>query len=641
MTGGKWTIDNFQFPMASSLRAAIVNWKLSIANCQLMVVLCLCFPGVARAELDPELDKPYRLQVVVHVADNRFLTPIFREQLLAGLRDQLQLALGPLALVETTSTHPLLAEIEARGLENALDGWEGLSGLKTHFVLVDFAAGVYSIKARQHDGMTGLQSPVVRAAQIADRSLVARAAAQLVLQDFGLVGTVISAEKEVQLALKAGKLGGNLERLVKPGDVFAISRITDEGGKLHGSRLSRALLEVMDTPKGGVCRCRLWHRYQEDDLRDRPGVMGYRCLKLTTTSGPLKLRLIDDDQFQPLAGVQVHVWRPGSAKAAELTTNQSGLAVTRESYPHFALVRVLGSAQFPVEITSDRIVVCRLKMQPDSEVLAPLLLRKDQWLRRILDDLRLASERVGDLNSQLSSRSLDKALEAARTGLESMVSEINYLTVERDDILRQASAKAAQMDLRQGEIALESLRRKKQDLERFVSRIESVRKEATSAATLGLAKMLERARLFEEQADFDQAIDLYKKVLEASPDQPKVKDHLAKLRTDWALKNARHAEARAFLTKVWPGLAVHELAKNLDKAKEALSTCRDAHDHLTPLKVVQSNAIHAAHLQKQLQALKNQTNADNPAQARQIVQVIDGLRRLHKDATDAAEKGNQ
>ena len=74
----------------------------------------------ARAQLDPELDKPYRLQVVLHVADNRLLTPAFQEQLQGDLRDQLQLALGPLAKVEVVRSHPLLVNVEAKGLDTGL-----------------------------------------------------------------------------------------------------------------------------------------------------------------------------------------------------------------------------------------------------------------------------------------------------------------------------------------------------------------------------------------------------------------------------------------------------------------------------------------------------------------------------------------
>ena len=72
-----------------------------------------------------------------------------------------------------------------------------------------------------------------------------------------------------------------------------------------------------------------------------------------------------------------------------------------------------------------RTVVCRLKTQAGAESAAPIEFRKDQWLRRVLEDLRLASERVADLNDQLS-KSLDGALQAARLGLA-----IDQWTIDR------------------------------------------------------------------------------------------------------------------------------------------------------------------------------------------------------------------
>jgi tetratricopeptide (TPR) repeat protein len=145
--------------------------------------------------------------------------------------------------------------------------------------------------------------------------------------------------------------------------------------------------------------------------------------------------------------------------------------------------------------------------------------------------------------------------------------------------------------------------------------------------------MLERARLFEGEADFDQAIALYEKVLQASPEQAKVKDYLAKLKADWAPKNPEHRDARVFLVKTWPKLDVAELKNNLGKAHEALAVCKAASDKLTPLKVMQANVAHAAHLTKYLETLKRQDSVDNRAQAKAIAQVIDGLSRLHQEAT--------
>src|SRR5438067_1118494 len=143
----------------------------------LCVYLCLSVASPARAALDPELKTPYQLRVVLHIADHRALTPVFQQQLQRELAGQLQLTYGPLARVEVVRVHRLLKDIRARGLQ-ALDDWGELSGFKTHFVLVDYADGCYRLQARQHDGMTGMASPVIRRDQTPEPRLVARTAAR-------------------------------------------------------------------------------------------------------------------------------------------------------------------------------------------------------------------------------------------------------------------------------------------------------------------------------------------------------------------------------------------------------------------------------------------------------------------------------
>src|SRR5262245_56629256 len=123
----------------------------------LSLVVFLGLVGVSglRAEA-VESTKPYRLRVVLDVGKHRVLTDVFREQLRRELRDGLQASFGALAQVEVADTHPRLAEVRRDGLKAALDRWHYLTGVKTHFVLVDFIDGQYVLQARQHDGLTGL-----------------------------------------------------------------------------------------------------------------------------------------------------------------------------------------------------------------------------------------------------------------------------------------------------------------------------------------------------------------------------------------------------------------------------------------------------------------------------------------------------
>src|SRR5262249_45167336 len=155
-----------------------------------------------------ELRKPYRLQVVLHVAEHPLLTEVFREQVRRELGDGLQAALGELARVEVVTQHPRLADVLERGLGRSLDGWRERSDVKTHFVLLDRSGVHYEVRARQYDGTVGVPSPVVRHDRTRDRAFVAKAAAQLIQHDFGAVGTVRTEPKDgvVEVELRGGGL---------------------------------------------------------------------------------------------------------------------------------------------------------------------------------------------------------------------------------------------------------------------------------------------------------------------------------------------------------------------------------------------------------------------------------------------------
>ena len=59
-----------------------------------MCSLCLCGESFG---LDPEPKTPYRLQVVLHFADHRLLTDVFRDRVERELRDGLQASFGDLS----------------------------------------------------------------------------------------------------------------------------------------------------------------------------------------------------------------------------------------------------------------------------------------------------------------------------------------------------------------------------------------------------------------------------------------------------------------------------------------------------------------------------------------------------------------
>src|SRR5947208_2219208 len=82
------------------------------------------------------------------------------------------------------------------------------------------------------------------------RLLVAREAALLINQDFGLVGTVTQVGKdgEVTVRLKGGALGVPLQPWAGKGQVFAIAAIGRPGSGRPSEHLEWALLRVEKEP---------------------------------------------------------------------------------------------------------------------------------------------------------------------------------------------------------------------------------------------------------------------------------------------------------------------------------------------------------------------------------------------------------
>ncbi|MCC6417545.1 MAG: hypothetical protein IT429_04785 [Gemmataceae bacterium] len=602
------------------------------------VYLCSSVTPSARAALDPEAETLYPLRVVLHVADHRLLTPIFQDRLERELGDYLTAAYGKLARVEVVRGHPLLKDIRARGLQ-ALDSWDAPSAVKTHFVLVDYADGQYRLQARQHDGWTGLCSPVVRRDETPDRQLVALAAARLVDRDFGLAGTVTKVEGEtVEVTLRGGGLGVPVGRWVRRGEVFAVTRVTEEAGRRRAARLEWVLLQVRDVGAGGVCRCQLFHRYREDRLGSEPGVLGYRCLKLTTERGSLRLRLVNEETGMFLNGALVRVSRAGfGSKGEERVSGADGLVTTAEQYRDVAFAQILigGAvrAKLPVEIVDDRVVVARVNVSAQAVAAGQLMLRKDRWIRRTYEGLSVIANRFAELNRALD-RSPEAALALARTGREALKAETASLADEHDQLVKSAANLPGGLDLRAGEQQLQQLQEQGRRLEEFIGRLDKLVREANSPETRELQATLERARLKEGEADYETAIQLYEAVLRNRKDQADVKSHLEKLKAAWAIEDGdtAHAQARDFVVNTWPRLTVAEVAAQLPKAAAALKVLVSRKDRLTPQKLLRANIDHAKRLRKELEVLRFAADSeDNRARTKVLVRAAEQLQALHPE----------
>jgi tetratricopeptide (TPR) repeat protein len=608
--------------------------------------LCtLCLSGESPAALDPEIGKPYQLTVVVQVAEHPPLAAGFADQIRRELRDSLRAALGDLAHVQVTDQHPLLKEAETRGLQPALEAWPEVSEQKTHFVLIDYVDGQYEIQAGQHDGLTGLASPVARRARTPDRQLVARLAALMIDRDFGMVGTIDPniKETEVNVTLKGAALGVPLDHWVAKDDVFAIAQVIKGSKGLRSFRVEWALLRALAEPKDGICRCQLFNR-KMNPLQMGATVVGYRCLKLGTATAPLRLRLVNEADRTPLAGQAVTISANdfGPKPKEEHSTQADGTIQSKESYQNIAFVRVLDAggdvrAKIPVAIFGDRTVDCLLKKNRQEEELGDWNSKRKRWQERIYDSHLAVNELFQELNQYLEKQQVKEALAAAQNGLKAMENEdANF----RDDLAElQKTAQTAggtqtkdlMNDLAQGERQLQELGKMRKQLSDSVADWEKALQKAQSPEARRLLTMVEQAKLLEREAKFDDAILMYEKILREPDAPPSVKDRWQKLQRQWTLKDKQHGQARSLIYNVWPKMdSATEMKAHLDEVRKAFQICKAAGDRLTPLKLLNANIALSSKLQKELDGLQG-TSEGGGTKAQTIADVAGELSKLTEE----------
>jgi hypothetical protein len=623
-----------------------------------LAVLCLgSIPALAGAaplaHLDPEVGTPYRLQVVLHIAQHRQFTDVFRGQVERELHDTLQAALGDLAEVEVVHTHPHLAKIEAEGLQQGLDGWNDVTGVKTHIVLIDFTDDQYEIQARQHDGLTGLLSPVVRRLRIDDRQLVARTAALLVDRDFGAVGTVTKRidPQTMEVTLKASRLKGDLGHWVKKGEIFAIAAIAIPPGKpAKGFRVEWALLQVSEEPQSGVCTCKLFHRLQ-NPMPETGAIRGYRCLKLGTVRGPLRLRLVDDTPAKtPLNGIQIGVSRYDFREGAELerhSTNSDGFVQTEKDYPGVAFVRVLSGSRarirIPVPILDDRIVECRMANDAKAETFASLEVRKERWMRHLYERIQVLSDLADDLKDLETKSLLAAARDKAVPSLKDLETEMDRLKDEQTELEKSARelGAAGRLDLHEGEQLLHTLQLQREKLGTHVTDLQSALAEQNNPRKQGLQNLLNQATLLEDQAEYGQALAKYDEVFTKYADllaksdptkTEKLKAHAADLKKAWEPKNDAHRQARGFIYEKWPTFKTSkEMNEHFQEAQAAFQACMAANDRLAPKKLYKETVAHINDVEKELAQLRDAEDEDSQKKTETIAKVAEELKKLLQD----------
>jgi len=614
----------------------------------LFISLCLC--GESRA-LDPESTTPYKVTVVVRVADQPLLTktPIFKKHLLRELEQGLRASLGAMAEVEVKDAadkpenqSPLWKAVAEKGLQAGLDRPpRDTSPIKTHFVNVDYVDGQYEIQARQYDGLTGQASPTVRRERTPDRQFVARKATLLLDHDFGLVGTITDNGdgQTVQVAFKGGARQVPLERWVKPDDVFALVQVGADG---RTTRVPWVLLQAEAAPdENGSCRCKLLPKQRAL----KTAGAGFRCMKLGTVQAPLRLRVIEGGRKGPPHALKdppiVLVGRRGfdERKPLQLVAEANGYCTTERQkddprYNGVVFVSVVTGgevrAQVALPLVDERTIT--LPIRPGEADSATVTLRY-LWEQSLLNEKLTLEELFKSLNTEIEVSNKQPAMDHARQALDGLNERLTRYNEEQAELSKiKVGSKA--LDISKGKQRLDDVAKGRDKLRDWVGRLDEILKEENSAEVKEAKASFVRAGQFEADGDYDRAIELYEKVL-AKTQEAKLAARLPKLKAAWKPQSDDHRKAREFIYATWPQPVEPAAMKaRIQQAQAALDVCRKVNDPFGPRKLFAVANSHAAKLTQLLEGL----DPGDTKLGEELLEITDLLKKLITDTTTAVKE---
>jgi hypothetical protein len=599
-----------------------------------------------------DLNKPYRLRIVVAFAENQALTPVFRDRVRRELQDGIQAAFGDLAVVEVVSDHPRLPDIRKLGLGRGLDGWNERSEYKTHFVLIDERDGQYELQARQHDGPTAQPGPLVRVDHTNDREFVARTASLLIERDFGFTATfdrwpaevkgqLLSGE--VKLRLKGAGLGVPLSRWVRKGDVFAV--VQESAGSGPGRVVPWAVVQVEDEPGAdATCSGRLFWRFTPTP----PATASFRCLKLGVKPSPVRLRIVQSKPggVAPLENaLSIQVRRHGfegdpvgPPTLTDALGNYSTAHLDQQGlFDRLAFVTVSSSdrtvTRAAVPLLDDKPVVLAVTVAEKDNDLSGL--RADSWRKDVAEShlVHISVRREIAALAEKGRTSHADLLEKARAALDRTREDQARLSAERDKL----TGDGVDPKLLEGQARLlKQLEQGATDLDQFVKQLEQTDREENKPERKAALDAVGKAQLAEANADYEEAIHLLEGAQAVLNDDGLAK-RIAKLKDEWTPKDEALAEARRYIYQDWARLDTEGLERELPTAEKALQTCKRFKDRIGPRKLLLLTEAHASRLTKELEVLRPELKADDEKAADQIKKVSEGLVRLTKDALNYLE----
>jgi tetratricopeptide (TPR) repeat protein len=635
--------------------------------------------------LPPESDQPYVWKILVHTQSHPSLHSVRRTQFLKNLKASLTSALGSelgtVEVIDLTSVAPEKWEPHWKAWNER--GWAALpedkslrkiTGVKTHFLKVQVKDGRFRIESQQHDGNTGLLSPMVRVQEVSDADTLGRVAGLMLGMDFGPVGTVeLLPENSTHclIRLRGGDLNG-IDRWVKLGDVFTFSIVrnmprppspemkppaTKPGQKFEiptepiAQQQSITLLKVVDLPKPGIAKCEIHCGYLQPFPNDTR-VIGYRALKLATHAGPVSVRVVNDQAEPPPASTPLEVWandtgfrdKPSVSDTLDgrnqvYTSGRNlcglGCVVVKlgSERKHFVVPILEGGPPVPLQFEYSEAKVKAANFENKCE----------RFYERVVDAYQAQDELLRALRGMIQKQQNQAALERASTGVKVAQSTDTVLTQELTQLQQHplASNERAKRLLESCERNLEIYRQGKPSLEAKIEELKVVIAKANNPAEFEREfKMNELKRQItyhERRGEIPEALDVYDQLYELTKSE-EVKERKQKLEEEWRVKSPEHDTARKYVTDEWSKLnTTAEIKGGIPKLRAAVEQMAKSQDKYG-LRWVQTGILSAVTRLKDVGDTLSPDLVQDKEQIKELQAVLDELRKVDELARDERKK---
>lgn len=584
-------------------------------------------PLSAQTGLEAEAAGQTLWRVVVKVEPHPLLTASFRDQVRRDIVATLQPALGPLGTADVIDLEEALAgkadslvqDFNSKGF-GALDGARDLTGVKTHFLRIEVKNGQFHLESRQHDGFVGLPSPVIRNQTIRAPELVGRTAGLMIERDFGLAGTLDFAKAdatEVTVKFRGGKLG-SVSRYVQEGDVFAVSRIRKAANRPAPPPARTATGKIIAPPPGsvppaaltpevhsftylkvaavnadGTARCTVIRSPNfRTTLPAGPGVMGYRCLKLSTVPAPIAVRIVSGSDGSaattPIANVRATESFQAKEDPKDFLDFRDGLYRSSRPFSNLACVTIsLGkskSEHFPVPVLGPEPITLRFETSPEAEAKAVFERSAIAVSTRAADSRIAQAAAFEGIGKLIDARKNGEALARARAAFEAADAADKVLSEELEQLKPQgkgvagADALFANVDRQ-----LVAIRASNAQLAGTIKQLDAVVEKEKDPAVLGAevrAQSLNtRINLLLAGGEVEEALAAFDQLATLQPNNAEIRTRKEKLAGEWKPKDAEHAKQREYMLKTWPAVAtISDLKESLPRLRDAVNACKAAGD---------------------------------------------------------------